>query len=422
MLKLFFIILITITYSYATNWLMIQGTQKEGAKEHHLWGFGQLRYIKNSGEFYEKNGINKTPFSLNKPILQKQNSLILARLRAGLRGRLDSQNKINYFILSEFGENGISNPIGYRQHSYLTDLSLTLRYLPLNIRVGQFKYPGSEEGLMARFISPFIQFTTVSDQLLLERFITPKSLSNTTYLGTPTHSVGAYRDSGIELFDKIDINNNQSITYAYMLGVGNGMMMRNLNDSNPTHYFYMAYENVFGGGKGYNLEALKLYAWYQSGKRKLYDNLYDRVRYGLGFTYFDGLLRVEGEYMGGRGMIFTGAKDIDSKPKSNEWLFEIEADKESKAYGYYLSTTYKIQPKLELFARYDRYNRMTNIETKKRVFKNTTVGLSYRFKGLNRIDFNYTFADAKAPHNSNAQDVLNHVGNIARVQLTLVYK
>ncbi|MBT8344148.1 MAG: hypothetical protein HKP62_07415 [Sulfurovum sp.] len=51
-----------------------------------------------------------------------------------------------------------------------------------------------------------------------------------------------------------------------MLGLGAGMQMENVNDSHPTHYLYMAYENVFGDGKGYNTESLKLYGWYQKGK------------------------------------------------------------------------------------------------------------------------------------------------------------
>ncbi|MGB5506817.1 MAG: hypothetical protein WBM70_09030 [Sulfurovum sp.] len=418
----FIFLLLSISYGYSANWLMIQGTQEETTKDHNLWGFGQLRYIHNRGDIYETYGMNKTPFSLNKPDLQKQETFILSRLRIGLRGRLDVKNKINYFILTEFGENGITNPAGYRQHSYLTDLSVTLRYLPINIRVGQYKYPGSEEGLMARFASPFIQFTTVSDQLMLERYISSQSENSTTYLGRPAHSVGAYRDSGIKLFQQIDLDKTSSITYAYMYGLGSGIQMDNVNDSHPTHYLYMAYENIFGAIKGYNTESLKLYGWYQKGKRKLLDELYNRTRYGIGLTYYDGSLRVEGEYMKGKGMIFTGAKDTSSTPSNNVWQFEIEADKNNKADGYYISATYKLQPNIEAIARYDEYHRMENISAKERSVKNTTLGFSYKFEGVNRIDFNYTFVKAYAPYNGAAQDILNNAGDIARIQLTWVYK
>lgn len=421
MLKLF-ILLITITLNvYASNWLIVQGIQNDKAAEHNLWGFGQLRYINNYGDVYEAGGINKTPFSMNKPSLEEQESLIIARLRIGLRGKLDSENKINYFILTEFAQNGITNPAGHTKHSYLTDLSVTFRYLPANIRVGQFKYPGSEEGLMTRFASPFIQFTTMSDQLLLERFISVKSKNSTTYLGEPAHSVGAYRDTGIELFQKLNIDDANSISYAYMTGLGSGLQMQNVNDSHPTHYIYTAYENIFGKGKAYNTESFKFYMWYQDGKRKLLEQLYDRTRYGLGFTYYDGSLRLESEYVRAKGMIYTGAKDVNALPDQNEWQFEMEAADNNKANGYYISSQYKIIPQLELLARYDQYNRMTNVDSKERVFKNTTLGTSYRFDGFNRIDFNYTYAKAYAPHNTAAQN-LDNTDNIARIQVTMVYK
>jgi len=401
---------------------MIQGTQNTTAKEHNLWGFGQLRYTHNKGDIYEVNGINQTPFSLNKPDLQKQETLNVSRLRAGLRGRLDDKNKVNYFLLTEFGENGITDPIGYRQNSHLTDLSFTFRYLPINIRAGLFKYPGSEEGIMAKFLSPFIQFTTVSDQLMLERFITVESENGTTYLGEPSHSVGAFRDSGIELFQQIYLNKTNRLSYAYMCGLGSGIQMDNVNDSHPTHYLYMAYEKILGKIRGYNTESLKLFGWYQNGKRKLLDELYDRTRYGIGLTYYNGVLRIESEFMKGEGMIFNGAKDISSIPSHNVWQFEIDADAKNKADGYYIAAMYTLKPDIVAIARYDEYNRMTNVSLKERIFKNTTVGLSYKIENLNRIDFNYTFAKAYAPYNSTAQTILNNTGNIGRIQLTWVYK
>lgn len=184
----------------------------------------------------------------------------------------------------------------------------------------------------------------------------------------------------------------------------------------------MAYEKILGDIKGYNTESLKLYGWYQKGKRKLLDELYDRTRYGVGLTYYDGLLRVEGEYLWGKGMIFTGEKDTCSIPSNNVWQFEIEADKNNKADGYYISTIYKLKPNIEAIARYDEYHRIQNVSAKERTIKNITVGFSSKFEGVNRIDLNYTFAKADAPYNSTAQSILNNAGDIARIQLTWVYR
>jgi hypothetical protein len=418
----FIFLLLSFSYLHSADWLMLQGTQNMSAKQHNLWGFAQLRYTHNDGSILEENGINKTPFSLNKPELQKQDTLSVARLRAGLRGRLDDENNLNYFILTEFGKNGITDPIGYPQNSYLTDLSLTFRYLPVNIRAGQFKYPGSEEGLMAQFLSPFIQFTSVTDQLMLERFINVETVNNSTYLGEPSHSVGAFRDSGIELFQQFYLNKTNRLSYAYMCGLGAGIQMDNVNDSHPTHYFYMAYEKILGKIKGYNTQSLKLFGWYQNGKRKLLNDLYDRTRSGIGLTYFNGALRVESEYIKGEGMIFNGAKDISQIPSDNVWQFEIEADGYNKADGYYIAAMYTLTPDLMAMARYDEYNRLTNSTPNERIYKNRTVGFSYKIEDLNRIDFNYTFAKAYAPYNPTAQDILNNTGNIGRIQLTWVYK
>jgi len=416
-----FFILFTFTL-WGADWLSIQGLQSNNSKQHNLWGFAQVRHVQTEGSEFEKNGVNLTPFSLNKPDLTQSKSTGIARFRIGLRGKIDENNKINYFFLTEFGQNGVTEPAGHSMDNYITDASVTLRYLPVNIRIGQFKYPGSEEGLMARFVSPFIQFTTLSDQLLLERFINPSQNVGTTYIGEPAYGVGGYRDIGVELFYKQRFTDSDSLSYAYMLGLGTGTTWENNNDSKPTHYGYLSYEKLFGKGKGYHTESFKLYAWLQQGKRKLANEFYDRKRLGLGMSYFYNGFRLESEYIQGEGMIYSGAKDVDTTQAKEEWHFAMETDDKNSADGYYVASTYEVLDGIEVLARYDRYNRMTNSKAKERVFKNVTLGASYRFKGFNRVDLNYEVRDMEAPYNDAAQNVLDHSGNVLRVQLTLVYK
>ena len=51
--------------------------------------------------------------------------------------------RINYFLLVEFGKNGVAG----ENVVVLTDASLTFSHIPTaRIRIGQFKYPGPEEG------------------------------------------------------------------------------------------------------------------------------------------------------------------------------------------------------------------------------------------------------------------------------------
>ena len=129
-MKLLVSILVLSSFLNAANWLMIQGTEKKAT--HKLWGFGQVRYEDNYGkEVVDGSGKNKTPFSYIRPELQNQSELQLARLRIGLRGALDEDNKINYFLLTEFAQNGINNPLGYSQDTYITDASVTFKHMPL---------------------------------------------------------------------------------------------------------------------------------------------------------------------------------------------------------------------------------------------------------------------------------------------------
>ena len=414
MIKYFLICLISVQVLHAANWLFIQGTEKKAG--HHPWGFIQVKNEHNYGDIVIKNGFNKTPFSYIKPDLQEQSEILLARLRVGLRGSFDNANSMNYFLLTEFAQNGVNAPLGYSTPTYITDASVTFKQLPIYLRIGKFKYAGSEEGHMARFTSPFINFSTVGNLMMLERFVKKP-------LDEPAQGVGAYRDTGLQLFNAISLDNSSEITLSYMLGNGSGTANKNINNNHFTHYGYLSYEKILGKGKGYKLESLKVYAWMQDGKRLLEDKLYDRDRYGIGATYFKDSLRLEGEYMIGRGMIFNGSKDINSDADINEWAYSMSPDAKNRADGFYLLATYRVLPNLELLTRYDEYNRLTNEKSAYRKFQTMTTGLSLVYNKYNRIDVNYAFNSIKAPYNTKAEELLKKsVGDLFSIQLTLLFK
>ena len=78
---------------------------------------------------------------------------------------LDSN--INYFLLAEFGNNGVTKPAG--AFAKLTDASVTFNHVKgARVRAGLFKYPGSEEGLQAIHVFDYINFSEVANGLLLE--------------------------------------------------------------------------------------------------------------------------------------------------------------------------------------------------------------------------------------------------------------
>ena len=131
----------------AANWLMLQGTEPEGQSARaKVWGFIQAQYQNDNSDANAKGGYN--PPKLIGPNLDDQSQFNVNRARIGVRGTgfpLDS--KVNYFILAELGNNGITYG---DDGKHLTDASITLNHIPgARVRMGQFKTPGAEEGLQA---------------------------------------------------------------------------------------------------------------------------------------------------------------------------------------------------------------------------------------------------------------------------------
>ncbi len=425
---------------HAADWLSIAGTEpsfiKKGGQKianHNnkprFWGFIQAGYQKNYGDIFipakgPKAGKNLTPFSMIPPVLDTQQGFEINRARLAVRGMFDKANTIDYFFMMELGEDGVTKPAGHASHNVLTDASITYRGMPyVNVRVGQFKYPGSEEGMRAVFASEYRNFSTAGSQLLLERFIpnNAKEVAPGVFQAAPKQSVGAYRDRGIELFHTEKVQPNVTVTVAGMVGNGTGLSSSSASDK-LTYYGYLASEYLFGKGRGYFTQSVKGFAWYQTGKRRLHNTDYTRERYGAGVDYFHNGLRVDVEYIKAKGMIYNGAKDVDPDPYGVNWEYQIAADKNNEADGGYVNVQYYVVPKKwELLARYDYLNRLTNSTTGKREFKTTTLGFSYHFKGPTRIDVNYALRDADAPGNPKAQKVLDNIGNLLSVQATLKF-
>ena len=172
------------------------------------------------------------------------------------------------------GNNGITEPAG---HSFAkaTDASITLEpYCRTQASVaGLFKYPGAEEGLQAIHVFDYINFTEVTNQLLLERLPNAVHTANLPPYNPDTAGstvngfdkpVGAFRDTGLQLFDSFRFRDFE-LSYAAMYGNGNGLNFSD-NDNNKDSYLYLAGEWVLGG-KGVRREGLKGFVWSQKGKR-----------------------------------------------------------------------------------------------------------------------------------------------------------
>jgi hypothetical protein len=185
---LILVLAFSMSSAVAADWLTLGGTEPKYIKKDgkliennnttpKVFGFIQVGYQRNYGDVFvptkgPKTGKNLTPFSMLPPYLNSQAGFEVNRARIAVRGMANKENTLNYFLMLEFGEDGVTEPAGHATHNYMTDASLTYTGLPyVNIRVGQFKYPGSEEGFRAVFASEYRNFTNVTSQLLLERFL-----------------------------------------------------------------------------------------------------------------------------------------------------------------------------------------------------------------------------------------------------------
>ncbi|MHB1671123.1 MAG: porin, partial [Acidiferrobacter sp.] len=168
--------------AHATNWFQLQGTEPNGiAAPVHVFGFIQPTYQDTGGSAV--NGLT-TPTGASSPYngavpkfneVAPQNtsmrSFNMLRARIAVRGTvLPISNKIDYFIMAEFGNNSYTGTGGYTPR--LTDASVTFNEIPgMRVRVGLFKTPGPEEILQGIPDFNYINFTNVGAQLIQSQFI-----------------------------------------------------------------------------------------------------------------------------------------------------------------------------------------------------------------------------------------------------------
>ena len=93
-----------------------------------------------------------------------------------------------------------------------------------------------------------------------------------------------------------------------------------------------------------------------------------------------------------------------------------------EADGMYLHFGYAITPKLELDARYDVYNRMTDNVNKERQFETITLGAQYFFNKKSRVIANYEMRDASSPSGIGASTaVTGSIDDRISAQLLIIF-
>ena len=393
----------------AANWLMLQGTEADHqAPRAKLWGFVQVDYQQTddtklptlAGGAAGLSG-QAAAFNQMQPQLTTSSGFNVKRARIGVRGaNLPLDNKVNYFLMAELGNNGITTGESGSQ-GQLSDASVTLNHIPgARVRVGLFKTPGSEESFKGIPVFNYVNFTNGTDRLLIERKIdntNPVPLVD-TISGTRTDPAFAVRDTGIQVFDTFK-QGDWEHSYAIMYGNGNGLALTD-DDKNKDLYLYASTEKVFGDSTGPRRHGMKLYAWSQTGKRTVDTSEYNRDRKGLGMTYFDGQYRVAAEYFTADGMIWGGPLAGAAINGENK----LTAFTDQKATAYQLDLGYRIKPNIELNARYDVLDSATETDAqsgtgfdKHRLFTTTTLGGQYFFNKKTSVRLNYEIRNLEAP-------------------------
>ncbi len=451
--------------THAADWLMLQGTEPAGAAARaKIWGFVQPQYTDMDGSkvvagpWKDENAI----FNVVRPDNDSESGFHIRRARLGVRGTgfpLDSN--VNYFLLAEMGNNGITTSGGGSVK--VTDASVTLNHLKkfTRLRFGQFKTPGSEDGLQAIHVHNYNNFSIAADQLLLERFrdtdgvarcnlgaLSAASVNEQIYAdlcegGNGLNgSVGAYRDIGVQLFNTFKIKDGLGkypweVSYALMVGNGNGIA-RGDNDDNRELYYYLSAGQVFGG-KGPRRQDWKVYAWLQDGKRSIFDSSgdpsgwgvkeFDRERWGVGGTLRWNKFRLYGEYIEADGMISNGSDGgavggavAKFTPRAGE-IATFNTLTDNEAQGWYLDFGYKVLPNLELDIRYDELDRGTEGSAGiERNFERWTIGAQYFFNKKSRFTLNYEFRDIHA-HGAGGtpEDIVHGIDDQLTAQVLVIF-
>ena len=427
--------------AHAANWLDLQGNEPPGAKYFTFWGFAQPTYIRNEGNAVSglTGAANITAyngrvplFNLVAPDNDRREQLQMFRARLGARGVIPgTDEKINYFFLTEFGNNGLT-----REHlPVISDASLSFNFIPgARVRAGLFKAPLGEEALQAIHVFDYVNFSAVTDNLALERFVAP--ITTTRPLNVPVGlnaanivgAVAAFRDVGVQVYDSFR-NDKWEYAYAAMIGLGNGIDFNDRNGKlDVTARLQASY--VFEG-KGPRRQDVTAYLWQQNGKRTFAGKDYDRMRRGAGVKYVATPFRFGVEYIDGTGMIFNGVNPPFNDVGSGfQPVAIVGLDSSNKAKGYYVDAGWTINKQWELDARYDEFNRLTNSAANERKFSTWTLGAQYFFDSTLRVAFNYEIRDLKVsnpdaipagPNRNNANILADSIGNRANLQLTWVF-
>jgi hypothetical protein len=400
--------------AHAADWQHILGTEPDPkAPPIKLFGFIQPELALNTGG--PATGLVGTPlerFEGVRPLYNRAGegpaSFGVRRARLAARGALPgSDNRVNYFIMAEFGVLGLtrSAPV------VLTDASVTLSYVPgARLRVGQFKLPIMDEVYgSVPAVHPFTNFSTTLVRLLLEN-----PIRGDEYLG----GADGFRDVGAMVFDGFQ---GERWAGSYALMVSNGSGINRLDDDLAKDVAgRVELARVFSGER-HDMwrQELRAGAWGTYGRRSVAEDRVDRIRFG-GFAHAE-LDRVWTliEVAGGRG-----ALDLGPQPPFPGEPVRMSAD--GAAWGLVAQSgvrlPYDEKGRVGLQARFERFEQLRDAPADHRVFLNATGAVEVSPARNLRFLLDYEHRTLRAPSGSDAARALAAgFGDRVTLQVTARY-
>jgi len=285
----------------AANWYKLRGTEPGGISHTlQVWGFLQPTYVNDfSGDIKggvggfgnAANGTEPIPGTIP-PDRTSQQSFYMRRARIGIRGTMiPISNDIDYFILTEWGQNGITRNGGA---ATLLDASVTfnqlsrgldddgLQNLGARLRIGQFLFTQTSQALAqstpGRRVHIFMPEMTFASAI--GRYVNDNGVGN-----WPENEVSANgaRDVGVELFDWVEFKDPMfgggPLEFTYSFALGNGGAIGELSrDGNFRKYAWLSIAKLFDDTRGPRRHDVMLYGWYQKGDILFNNDLNDDGR------------------------------------------------------------------------------------------------------------------------------------------------
>ncbi|MDH3255631.1 MAG: OprO/OprP family phosphate-selective porin [Acidobacteriota bacterium] len=274
----------------------------------------------------------------------EDSSFFIRRARLGARGVLT--DRIGYRVMVALdGTNSDTLASDVRTFDAYVDVSLTDS---LQLRAGQYKYTFDREGRRSAAALPLITRSRVANALA----------------GRLGQAGGAFRDVGVEL-------NGSASQWSYTLGVVNGNGINKRDNNNDKDVYLRASVEPFSG--------LNLGAGLFEGTSVITGAESDEQIVTIDAMYERGPLAVMGAFYSAS---YSRREAVDVEPE-----------------GFYLVSTYRVRPRVELALRYQDFDQDSN--SPGRSFDSVDFGATYYFEPRGRwgglkASFNYLARSAEA--------------------------